>query len=124
MEQDSTLMRELAERLKAREEELVAQLHHASREAAEATDPAAEVQDFKDAAAEEAATAVDDAAVWHAAQELAQVSAALRRLRDGSYGTCAQCGTPIAEARLQAVPATSFCTACQADAERLQRSHH
>lgn len=117
-------MRSLADRLKTREEELVSQLHHASRAAAEAQDPANEVQDFKDAAAEEATAAVDDAAVWHAAQELAQVSVALRRLRDGSYGTCAQCGDPIAEARLLAVPSTSFCTSCQADAERLPRSHH
>jgi DnaK suppressor protein len=124
MEQDSPLMRNLAERLKTREEELVTQLHHASREAAEAEDPAAEVQDFKDAAAQEATAAVDDAAIWHAAQELAQVSVALRRMRDGSYGSCAQCGDPIAEARLLAVPSAAFCTVCQADAERLPRSHH
>ena len=33
-----------------------------------------------------------------------EVEAALGRIEDGTYGTCAVCGKPIAEERLEAVP--------------------
>ncbi len=50
--------------------------------------------------------------------ELADVERALRRVDEGSYGTCEACGGPIAEERLEALPATRFCLADQATAER------
>lgn len=50
--------------------------------------------------------------------ELADVEHALRRLDEGTYGTCEACGRPIDDARLQAVPATRFCLEDQAMAER------
>jgi RNA polymerase-binding transcription factor DksA len=40
---------------------------------------------------------------------LAEVDAALERIRTGSYGICAVCGEPIAEGRLEARPWTPFC---------------
>lgn len=44
--------------------------------------------------------------------ELRRIDAALARIRAGTYGTCARCGDPIAEARLDLLPATPFCQAC------------
>ena len=41
-------------------------------------------------------------------QELAEVEAALTRLRSGTYGVCEVTGEPIAAARLRAVPWTRF----------------
>lgn len=41
--------------------------------------------------------------------ELADVEDALRRLDDGTYGTCEACGRPISPERLDALPATRFC---------------
>jgi RNA polymerase-binding transcription factor DksA len=41
--------------------------------------------------------------------ELLDVEHALRRIDDGSYGTCEACGRPIGDARLEAVPAARFC---------------
>lgn len=41
--------------------------------------------------------------------QLADVEGALAKLGDGTYGTCETCGDPIAEARLEAMPATRFC---------------
>jgi RNA polymerase-binding transcription factor DksA len=41
--------------------------------------------------------------------QLDDVEHALNRLDEGTYGTCETCGTPIADARLEAMPATRFC---------------
>jgi len=49
---------------------------------------------------------------------LAAVDSALERIEDGSYGTCANCGRPIAEERLEAYPWASLCIDCKRDAER------
>jgi RNA polymerase-binding transcription factor DksA len=54
--------------------------------------------------------------------ELADVEHALKRLDDGSYGTCEACGKPIGDERLAALPATRFCLEDQAGAERDARS--
>src|SRR3569623_1098579 len=69
--------------------------------------------DFKDAAAREAQADVDEAYAGQAARELAQVEAALRRISDGSYGSCLDCGEPIDLLRLLAMPAAAYCTDCQ-----------
>lgn len=50
--------------------------------------------------------------------ELAAVEAALSRIEDGTYGTCEICGSPIAEGRLEAMPAARYCVKDQAKAER------
>src|SRR6478609_9901125 len=96
----SDLIERLDERLAAREVELVTLLHAASRQAADAADQQShDVQDFKDIAGHDAQAALEITTVWHAAQELTEVTAARRRLAHGSYGLCRTCGEPIAESR-------------------------
>ncbi len=56
---------------------------------------------------------LDIAEVRHVLADLAEVEAALSRLRDGSYGECRDCGKPIAPARLSAYPTAARCVACQ-----------
>jgi DnaK suppressor protein len=73
-----------------------------------------EVTDFKEMAAEQAAATLDDVKAEHVAHELEQVLAARRRLQDHRYGLCLDCGEPIDRRRLEALPATPCCTACQA----------
>ncbi len=41
--------------------------------------------------------------------ELDEVERALRKLDDGTYGACEQCGQPIAAPRLEAIPTARFC---------------
>lgn len=68
--------------------------------------------------AEQASDLADDEAleevdsVLHA--EAAQIRAALLRIENGTYGTCANCGEPIASARLEAEPAATRCIKCAA----------
>src|SRR5438034_8223708 len=50
--------------------------------------------------------------------ELADVEHALKRLDDGTYGTCEVDGKPIPEERLEAQPAARFCLEHQSEAER------
>jgi DnaK suppressor protein len=47
---------------------------------------------------------------------------ALKRIEDGVYGTCVECGSPISEKRLQVAPAATLCIECKADEEKRQRA--
>ena len=49
---------------------------------------------------------------------LVQIDEALKRMREGGYGVCTNCGTTIGEKRLQAIPWTPFCIDCQELAEK------
>ena len=42
-------------------------------------------------------------------ENLSEVERALQKMDDGTYGICERCGKEIAEARLEAMPATPFC---------------
>ena len=48
---------------------------------------------------------------------LHELEAALKRLHQGSYGFCTECGNEILEARLDAMPETAHCLACQTQLE-------
>ena len=50
--------------------------------------------------------------------ELQAIEAALGRIADGSYGTCAQCGSEIEAARLKVQPTAVRCMRCQEEYER------
>lgn len=49
---------------------------------------------------------------------LRQVKAALRRIQDGSFGTCVDCESDISPRRLSAVPWATRCIQCQEAADR------
>ena len=46
------------------------------------------------------------------AGELARIEAALKRLDEGDYGFCLDCGEDIADKRLEIDPAASLCIKC------------
>jgi RNA polymerase-binding transcription factor len=46
-------------------------------------------------------------------QALADTAAALRRMAEGTYGTCRRCAASIPLERLETVPHTPFCLPCQ-----------
>lgn len=51
-------------------------------------------------------------------EKLSEIEDALERLKDNSYGVCEECGEPIAEDRLRALPATRVCVECMSKMER------
>ncbi|GAA4215159.1 MULTISPECIES: TraR/DksA family transcriptional regulator [Microbispora] len=53
-----------------------------------------------------------------AARQRTAVLAALRRLEDGGYGRCVDCGSAVPEGRLEARPEAARCVQCQSRAER------
>lgn len=53
-----------------------------------------------------------DALANEATAELEQINAALRRMDEGTYGTCTACGEAIDARRLEARPYASLCMRC------------
>ena len=52
---------------------------------------------------------------------LYQIDDALKRIDEGTYGSCQQCAKPITLSRLKAVPYTSLCISCQRVKEQKAR---
>jgi len=105
----------VARRLRARAEQLRSEIATVRRRSGE---PAAgDVSDAKDAADTAARDIVGDAEMDRDLAELRDIDLALRRLGDGSYGICIDCGEPIDPRRVVARPVAPRCVGCQAIAE-------
>lgn len=50
--------------------------------------------------------------------QLSLVKGALDRMKEGNYGECMHCGTTIGAKRLEALPWTPYCIACQEKVEQ------
>src|SRR5688500_9132740 len=64
---------------------------------------------------------IEYALIQMKSQTLTKVDAALRRLEEGSYGDCFECGDEIAEARLRALPFAVRCKDCEEARETAER---
>jgi DnaK suppressor protein len=51
-------------------------------------------------------------------ERIERLTAALKRIEDGTYGTCVECGKAIGPARLKALPEAFTCVTCQEKIER------
>ncbi|MCW8132146.1 MAG: TraR/DksA family transcriptional regulator [Planctomycetota bacterium] len=49
---------------------------------------------------------------------LRKIENALRRIREGTFGECEECGDPIKPERLEALPFANLCVKCQVLEER------
>jgi len=54
---------------------------------------------------------------------LDKIDKALRKIEDGSFGTCEECGEEISVKRLEARPETTLCIRCKEDQERMERDY-
>lgn len=84
----------------------IEQLHELSAEAAEAI-----------ATGDDPRLQVNRVLKLAATSALTEIEGALRRLDQGTYGTCQQCTAPISPERLEVLPMTGLCTPCQWRAE-------
>ena len=55
-----------------------------------------------------------DALTHDMRERIVEVDAALARIEDGTYGTCARCHRPVPVERLRALPTARTCVACAA----------
>ena len=53
---------------------------------------------------------------------LEQIDAALKRIANGSFGKCEECGRGIAKARLDAMPYAALCVKCASRREKQPRA--
>lgn len=75
-------------------------------------------QHIADHASEMLDREVDESLEENATQIVQEIDAALGRIDAGEYGTCARCGRPIPEERLDAVPYATLCVDCKRIEER------
>jgi DnaK suppressor protein len=74
--------------------------------------------DILDNAADTAQDEVNSRLLEVESDELRAIEGAIERLKDGTYGTCQECGKPIPVRRLQAVPYVVDCIDCRRLAEK------
>ena len=108
---------ELLERREAQLRDTMAREESEKRSAVDLSNPQ-EVTDNTELAEEQTQLAVHEMQHEHAARQLEQVRAALRRLEAGQYGLCQTCGEPIELRRLQALPYAARCMRCQSATEQ------
>lgn len=118
------LTRELRRELQRRLEEEYHALRASVREELLSADQntyavlADKVHDPGDASVADLLVDLEIAEIDRHVRDIQHIEAALRRLEDGRYGYCLECGDPIAVSRLQASPAVARCYDCQAEFER------
>jgi len=99
--------KKIRKRLEARVAELMQTAREIDAELKETPSP-----DFEEQATEKEGDEVLEGLGLAALTEVNKINAALERIDNGSYGTCATCGEPIGAARLDAVPHAAQCMDC------------
>lgn len=103
-------MKKIAERekqLRGRLDELLAHLKKIDTELDEPADP-----DVEERAVEREGDEVLEVLGQAELKEVRVIEAALKRIEDGEYGVCVDCGDAISEERLDVLPATPKCRKC------------
>jgi RNA polymerase-binding transcription factor len=111
---------ELERALKKRREILEAETHADAAKSREDvfSETAGPVADAADEAAADVISDVDNAELSRDLEELREIDAALARMSEGAYGTCADCGGEIDLERLRREPAARRCIDCQSVHEK------
>ncbi len=94
-------------RLVARRAELVERINRLDDLLDDPADP-----DVEERATEREQDEVFEAQGNAGQEEIKAIDAALKRMENDVYGICLNCGEPIAEQRLEAVPYTTLCQKC------------
>jgi DnaK suppressor protein len=105
-----------SDQLRKRREQIALTLRHLEKEHAEVE----RNTDWLDQRAYESRVRLLDRLTDWYLTEINQIDAALRRAEKDDYGFCIACHRAIESARLEAVPETELCAACQKMREALE----
>ncbi|MGU7780906.1 TraR/DksA family transcriptional regulator [Burkholderia sp. PU8-34] len=115
-QQWQTLHRKLSEHEQTLRAEIRASEHQRASESY--ADLAGAAPDEGDEANADLFVDVDHALIGMRLAELRAVARAMQRMRDGTYGDCADCDAPVGYERLMARPTAERCAHCQQIYER------
>ena len=111
---------ELRKMLEDRRRELLNSVHEKIRDA-RAEGNERDVLDQGESSEVDIQEDIEFALIQMKSETLNKVDAALRRLEEGTYGDCFECGDEIAEARLRALPFAVRCKDCEEARETAER---
>ena len=109
----SSRYRELKKMLEDRRRELMTSVQGKIRDVRAEGSKDREVLDQGESSEVDIQEDIEFALIQMKSETLNKIDAALRRLEDGSYGDCFECGEEIAEARLRALPFAVRCKDCE-----------
>ena len=107
--------------LEDRRRELMHEVHGKIRDARADGTKEREVLDQGESSEVDIQDEIEFALLQMKAETLKNIDAALRRLGEGAYGDCSECGNEIAPARLRALPFAVRCKDCEETRETVER---
>lgn len=111
---------ELTRMLEGRRRALLDEVQGKIRDGRRASTKEREVLDEGESSEVDIQDAIEFALLQLKAETLDKIDVALRRLDEGTYGQCFECGDQIAEARLRALPFAVRCRDCEEAREAAQ----
>ena len=109
----SSRYNELRKMLEDRRRELMNEVQGRMRDVRSSEGKDREVLDQGESSEVDIQEDIEFALIQMKSETLNKVDAALRRLEEGTYGNCFECGDEISEARLRALPFAVRCKDCE-----------
>src|SRR5437660_2460008 len=115
---DLSLMRQRLEAKQAELQKNISGLTEAHPEPVGAIEASEGPQDTEEVAVDFLETQQEQSLLVNEQALLTEVQSALERIENGTYGKCLNCGQPIPEKRLEAIPWARYDVKCQAKLEQ------
>jgi DnaK suppressor protein len=114
---------ELKQILEERRREILSAVHEKIRDvrSESANNPAQGVLDAAESSEADIQDDIEFALIQMKAETLSKIEEALRRLEEGTFGYCFECGEEISERRLRALPFAVRCKDCEEARENAQQ---
>lgn len=120
-ETKSSRYTELKNMLVNRRRELTSEVHGKMRDVRSENGKERDVLDQGESSEVDIQEDIELALIQMKSETLNRIDAALRRLEEGTYGNCFECGDEISEARLKALPFAVRCKDCEEARENAEQ---
>jgi DnaK suppressor protein len=117
----SSRYNELKTMLEERRRELLSEVQGKIRDARAESSKERDVLDQGESSEVDIQEDIEFALIQMKSETLNKIDAALRRLDEGTYGDCFECGDEISEARLRALPFAVRCKDCEEERETAEQ---